>query len=168
MWAHLRRLSHYSLNLHDRQREMVIYIKAPDSAHRSLLYKITNPNFSLPRQKYEIPTISSQSNMKQSLVVVIHKNSMGSDIQLLKLADGIKDALVDTGFLTIKSILSSTTSDISRRVGVDLYIAQIIFQEAKRVVIEMTKVSTILDASPAFNPITPAAVAIEKKEINLV
>ena len=50
----------------------------------------------------------------------------------------------------------------------DLYIAQIIFQEAKRVVIEMTKVSTILDASPAFNPITPAAVAIEKKEINLV
>ena len=93
---------------------------------------------------------------------------MESDIQLLELADGIKDALVDTGFLTIKSILSSTTSDISRRVGVDLYIAQIIFQEAKRVVIEMTKVSTILDASPAFNLITPAAVAIEKKEINLV
>jgi hypothetical protein len=93
---------------------------------------------------------------------------MESDIQLLELADGIKDALVNTGFLTIKSILSSTASDISRRVGVDLYIAQIIFQEAKRVVIEMTKGSTILDASPAFNPITPAAVAIEKKQINLV
>jgi hypothetical protein len=93
---------------------------------------------------------------------------MESDIQLLELADGIKDALMNTGFLTIKSILSSTTSDISRRVGVDLYIAQIIYQEAKRVVIEMTKVSTILDASPAFNPITPAAVAIEKKQINLV
>ena len=92
---------------------------------------------------------------------------MESDIQLLELADGIKDALVNTGFLTIKSILSSATSDISRRVGVDLYVAQIIFQEAKRV-IEMTKVSTILDASPAFNPITPAAVAIEKKQINLV
>ena len=91
---------------------------------------------------------------------------MESDIQLLELAGGIKDALVNTGFLTIKSILSSTTSDISRRVGVDLYIAQIIFQEAKRVVIEMTKVSTILDASP-FNPITPTAVAIEKKQINL-
>ena len=93
---------------------------------------------------------------------------MESDIQLLELADGIKDALVNTGFLTIKSILSSTTSDISRRVGVDLYIAQIIFQEAKRVAIEMTKGSTILDASQAFNPITPAAVAIEKKQINLV
>lgn len=93
---------------------------------------------------------------------------MESDIQLLELADGIKDALVNTGFLTIKSILSSTASDISRRVGVDLYIAQIIFQEAKRVVIEMTKGSIILDASPAFNPITPAAVAIEKKQINLV
>ena len=93
---------------------------------------------------------------------------MESDIQLLELADGIKDALVNTGFLTVKSILSSTTSDISRRVGVDLYIAQIIFQEAKRVAIEMTKVSTILDVSQAFNPITPAAVAIEKKQINLV
>ena len=93
---------------------------------------------------------------------------MEPDIQLLELADGIKDALVNSGFITIKSILRSTASDISHKVGVDPYIAQIIFQEAKRVVIEMTKVSTILDASPAFNPITPAAVAIEKKQINLV
>jgi hypothetical protein len=56
-----------------------------------------------------------------------------SDIQLLELASGIKDALISSGFLTIKSILNSTASDISSKLRVDLYIAQIIFQEAKRV-----------------------------------
>lgn len=64
---------------------------------------------------------------------------MESDIQLLELADGIKLALVNSGFLTIKSILGNTASNISHKVGVDLYIAQIIFQEAKRVATEMTK-----------------------------
>jgi len=72
-----------------------------------------------------------------------------SDIQLLELASGIKDALISSGFLTIKSILNSTTASIASKVGVDSYIAQIIFQEAKRVEAEMTKVPTPLDVSPA-------------------
>jgi hypothetical protein len=55
------------------------------------------------------------------------------DIYLLKLAVGIRDALINGGFSTIKSILECTTSDISSRVGVDLYIAKIIFEEAKKV-----------------------------------
>jgi hypothetical protein len=92
---------------------------------------------------------------------------MESDIQLLELADGIKDALMNTEFLTIKSILSSTASDISRKVGVDLYIAQIIFQEAKRVATEMTKVSAVSDASPATSAVNPIAVAIDKEELNI-
>jgi hypothetical protein len=54
-----------------------------------------------------------------------------SDIQLLELASGIKDALISSGFLTIKSVLNSTALDISSKLRVDLYIAQIIFQEAK-------------------------------------
>jgi len=74
---------------------------------------------------------------------------MKSDIQLLELASGIKDALISSGFLTIKSILNSTASDISSKVGVDLYIAEIIFQEAKRVETEMTKVPAPLDVNPA-------------------
>jgi hypothetical protein len=78
---------------------------------------------------------------------------MESDIQLLELADGIKDTLVNSGFLTIKSVLDSTMADISSKVGVDLYIAQIIFQEAKRVAAEMTKVSA------------PATIVIEKEEL---
>ncbi len=86
---------------------------------------------------------------------------MESDIQLLELADGIKDTLVNSGFLTIKSVLDSTMADISSKVGVDLYIAQIIFQEAKRVAAEMTKVSAPLD----INIPAPAAIVIEKEEL---
>jgi hypothetical protein len=91
---------------------------------------------------------------------------MESDIQLLELAPGIKDALIRSGFLTIKSVLNNTTAGIADKVGVDLYIAQIIFQEAKRVEAEMTKVSAPLDVGIA----TPAAtaVAIEKEELNPV
>jgi hypothetical protein len=92
---------------------------------------------------------------------------MESDIQLLELADGIKDVLMNTGFLTIKSILSSTTSDISRKVGVDLYIAQIIFQEAKKVATEMTKVSAVPEASPAVSAVNPTVVTIDKEELNI-
>jgi hypothetical protein len=68
--------------------------------------------------------------------------------------------------VTIKSVLNNTTAGIADKVGVDLYIAQIIFQEAKRVEAEMTKVSAPLDVSIA----TPAAtaVAIEKEELNPV
>ena len=57
---------------------------------------------------------------------------MASDIQLLELAIGIKDSLVRAGFLTIESILNSSTTELSNKVGVDLYIAQIILQEARR------------------------------------
>ena len=57
---------------------------------------------------------------------------MASDIQQLELASGIKDSLVRAGFLTIESILNSSTTELSNKVGVDLYIAQIILQEARR------------------------------------
>jgi hypothetical protein len=93
---------------------------------------------------------------------------MEPDIQLLELADGIRLALVNSGFLTIKSILRSTASDISHKVGVDLYIAQIIFQEAKRVATVMTEASTMPDTSPAASAGSPTAVAIDKEELNIV
>jgi hypothetical protein len=89
---------------------------------------------------------------------------MESDIQLLELAPGIKDALISSGFLTIKSVLGSTTAGIASKVGVDLYIAQIIFQEAKRAATEMTKIPSPLDISIA----TPAAAVIEKEKLNPV
>jgi small basic protein len=57
---------------------------------------------------------------------------MAPDIHLLELASGIKDSLVKSGFLTVESILASGITDLSNKVGVDLYIAQIIIQEAKK------------------------------------
>ena len=57
---------------------------------------------------------------------------MASDIHLLELASGIIDSLVRAGFLTVESILASSITDLSNKVGVDLYIAQIIIQEAKK------------------------------------
>jgi hypothetical protein len=43
---------------------------------------------------------------------------MLSDIQQLELASGIKDTLVSARFLTIESILASSTTDLSKKVGV--------------------------------------------------
>jgi hypothetical protein len=83
-----------------------------------------------------------------------------SDIRLLELADGIKDSLINAGF-TIKSIIECTTSDISSKLGVDLYIARIIFEEARRVTNEMTKAPPVPDEST----FTPPAVAVKKEEI---
>ena len=75
-----------------------------------------------------------------------------SDIYLLQLADGVRDALINGGFSTIKSVLECTTSDLSNKIGVDQYVAQIIFEEAKRVRSEMTKVPPVLDdSSPAVS-----------------
>jgi hypothetical protein len=81
-----------------------------------------------------------------------------SDVYLLQLADGVRNALIDAGFTTIKSILECTTSDLSNKIGVDQYIAQIIFEEAKRITSEMTKVPPVLDDSAPV-------VSVKKEEI---
>jgi hypothetical protein len=86
---------------------------------------------------------------------------MESDLQLLELADGVKDALKNSGFLTIKSILDKSATDISDKVGVDLYVAQLILQEAERVSKKMAE-KPIVDISQTDNA-NPAAVAIDKK-----
>jgi hypothetical protein len=46
---------------------------------------------------------------------MISKKGMEPDIQLLELATGIKDSLTKSGFTTINFILSSTTTDISKK-----------------------------------------------------
>jgi hypothetical protein len=79
-----------------------------------------------------------------------------SDIHLLELADGIKDNLISSGFSTIKSILESTNSDLSSKIGVDQYVAQIILEEAKRITTETTKVPPALDDS-TFDSLAVAA-----------
>ena len=87
---------------------------------------------------------------------------MESDIQLLELAEGIKEALINSGFSTIKLILGKSASDISEKIGVDLYIAQIVLKEAERVSTKMAETPIVYDLSPTDNA-DPAAIAIDKK-----
>ena len=59
---------------------------------------------------------------------------MDSDIQDLKLAQGIKDSLKEAGFDTVDAILKDDPSDISNKLGIDPYVAQIIKDAAKRAI----------------------------------
>ena len=83
-----------------------------------------------------------------------------SDIHLLELADGIKSALDNAGFSTIKSILEYSTTDISNRIGVDQYVGQIIIEEAKRVTKEMAKEPPV----PDEKTFTPPEATIKREE----
>ena len=53
-------------------------------------------------------------------------------VQDLELAQGIKDSLMQAGFDTIDSILKNTPSQISNKLGIEPYVAQIIKEAAKR------------------------------------
>jgi hypothetical protein len=53
------------------------------------------------------------------------------DIHTLEIADGLKDALVYSDF-TIESILKRGPSEIASIMGIDPYIAGIIFNAAKK------------------------------------
>ena len=57
---------------------------------------------------------------------------MDPDVQDLALAQGIKDSLEDAGFDTVDSILKEPSLDISNKLGIEPYVAQIIKDAAKR------------------------------------
>ena len=57
---------------------------------------------------------------------------MDLDVQELALAQGIKDSLEEAGFNTVDSILKEAPLDISIKLGIEPYVAQIIMEEAKR------------------------------------
>ena len=57
---------------------------------------------------------------------------MDPDVQDLALAQGIKDSLEEAGFDTVDSILKEAPLDISNKLGIELYVAQIIKEEAKK------------------------------------
>ena len=56
---------------------------------------------------------------------------MDPDIQDLALAQGIKDSLEEAGFDTVDSILKEAPLDISNKLGIEPYVAQIIKEAAK-------------------------------------
>jgi hypothetical protein len=53
------------------------------------------------------------------------------DIHRLEIANGLKDALVHADF-TVDSIIKSGPSQIASTMGIDLYVAKIIFNAAKK------------------------------------
>jgi hypothetical protein len=67
--------------------------------------------------------------------------------------------LTKAGFLTISSILNRTTTDISNKVGIDLYIAQIILEEARKVT---TTTSTAITTTTTVATTATAIVAVNK------
>ena len=60
---------------------------------------------------------------------------MESGIQLLEIASGLKELLLSAGF-TVDSIVSEGPDAISRKLGIEPYVAKIIYDEAKKITAE--------------------------------
>jgi hypothetical protein len=60
---------------------------------------------------------------------------MESGIQLLEIASGLKELLLSAGF-TVDSIISKGPDAMSRELGVEPYVAKIIYDEAKKITTE--------------------------------
>jgi hypothetical protein len=76
---------------------------------------------------------------------------MWSSVQLLELAPGLKDLLINGRFCTVDSIVSSSVSEIATVLRIDPYVAKIIFTEAKRFCKEktvMAKATMITTSAP--------------------
>ena len=62
---------------------------------------------------------------------------MDPSIQLLEIAPGLKDSLSKAGF-TIDTILSAGPTEVASALGIESYVAKIIFDAAKKIVEENT------------------------------
>ena len=84
-------------------------------------------------------SLVSDNTLKQNLRDIsssgdkLHKDKV-PEVRDLELAQGIKDSLKEAGFDTIDSILKDAHTDISNKLGIDPYVAQIIKDAAKRAI----------------------------------
>ena len=62
---------------------------------------------------------------------------MDPSIQLLEIAPGLKNSLAKAGF-TIDSILSAGAAEVASALGIESYVAKIIFDAAKKIAEENT------------------------------
>jgi hypothetical protein len=65
---------------------------------------------------------------------------MESGIQLLEIASGLKESLLRAGF-TVDSIISKGPNAVSTALGIELYVAKIIYDEAKKITTESSLVA---------------------------
>ena len=87
---------------------------------------------------------------QDSYKIIIYNNnvvicSMGSSIQLLEIAPGLKNSLMEAG-LSIRFILTAGPSEVASILGIESYVAKIIFDAAKKIVQEN---SLLTDTTPA-------------------
>ena len=75
---------------------------------------------------------------------------MDLGIHRLEIATGVKDALVNAGF-TIESILKVGPAEVAAVLGIDLYVANIIFHAARNVVSNGVPIITHYDYSIKVN-----------------
>jgi hypothetical protein len=82
-------------------------------------------------------------------IIIYNKNvvvySMDLIIQRLEIAPGLKKSLIEAG-LSIRSILNAGPSEVASILGIESYVAKIIFDAAKKIVQEN---SLLTDATPA-------------------
>ena len=78
---------------------------------------------------------------------------MDPSIQLLEIAPGLKDSVSKAGF-TIDSILSAGPTEVASALGIESYVAKIIFDAAKKFVEENT-----LLGDPTTAPTVPTATS---------
>jgi hypothetical protein len=77
---------------------------------------------------------SSLSNSKKRKTDYFTKNGndrINHEIIALDIADGLKELLIKYGF-TLKELLSISTSELAEFLGIDLYVAKIICDAARK------------------------------------
>jgi hypothetical protein len=83
-------------------------------------------------------------------IIIYNKNvvvcSMDPSIQLLEIAPGLKDSLIEAG-LSIQSILNAGPSEIASLLGIESYVAKIIFDAAKKIVQENSLFTDVTQAA---------------------
>ena len=70
---------------------------------------------------------------------------MDPSIQLLEIAPGLKNSLMEAG-LSIRFIITAGPSEVASILGIESYVAKIIFDAAKKIVQEN---SPLTDTTPA-------------------
>jgi hypothetical protein len=70
---------------------------------------------------------------------------MDPSIQLLEIAPGLKNSLMEAG-LSIRFIVTAGPSEVASILGIESYVAKIIFDAAKKIVQEN---SLLTDTTPA-------------------
>jgi hypothetical protein len=83
----------------------------------------------------EIASVDSYLIIIYNKCLVVY--SMDPSIQLLEIAPGLKDSLSKAGF-TIDTILSAGPTEVASALGIESYVAKIIFDAAKKIVEENT------------------------------